>query len=73
MPFNFQLWGVKTPKAEHKHPNLCDLCGAPIKVDDKYYVGLTHIFKKKRIWAFTCLHHNCIQWLVVKKLFTKDK
>lgn len=68
-------WGMKTktPKEEHKHPDLCDLCGVPIKVENKYYTGLTHLTEKKKIWAFTCLNFNCIQWLIIKKLVEKDK
>ncbi len=68
------MWGIKPKtKVEYKHPNLCDLCGDPIKVEDKYYTGLTHLTTESKIWAFTCLNFNCAQWLVIKKLFEKDK
>jgi hypothetical protein len=67
------IWGMKTPKAKHKHPDLCDLCGAPIKIEDKYYAGFTHSTSKKKVWAFTCLNYNCTRWLIAKKLFEKDK
>ena len=53
---------VKTPKAKHKHPDLCDLCGAPIKIEDKYYAGVTQSTSKTKIWAFTCLNYNCTQY-----------
>jgi len=70
----FDLWGIPVPKkGEHKQPDLCDLCGVPIEIEDKYYAGLTHLTKKTKIWAFTCLSYRCTQWLIAKKLFEKKK
>jgi hypothetical protein len=71
--YTFNLWGIEKPsKAKHNHPGICDLCGAPIDVEDTYYLGLTHIGKKP-IMAFTCISFKCTQWLKVKELFIKDK
>jgi len=40
-------------------PDICDLCGVKIEEDDYFYLG----FDKHRIYAATCTHQYCMQWL----------
>jgi len=40
-------------------PEHCDLCGLKIEEDDYYYLG----FDRHMIYAATCTHLYCVQWL----------
>ena len=48
-------------------PKICDLCGAKIEEDDYYYLG----FDKHMIYAATCTHRYCMQWLKWKVMRRK--
>ena len=64
------LWwneAAKRSDPSEKQPDICDLCGAAINKDDRYYIGLTHASKELLIWANTCANFKCVSWLVAKE------
>jgi len=60
----------KTAEAAAKKeliPDICDLCGTKIGEDDYYYLG----FDSHMIYAATCTHRYCVQWLKWKVMRRK--